>query len=308
MVASPPAMNQPSPDTPVNAFSVDVEDWYQVADFDAVVPFDTWDRYESRVHRNTEKILHLLAEFGVKGTFFVLTWNAERIPEIVRQIHAAGHEIASHGYGHALLTEMTPREFDEDIERALDALARCSVRQPVLGYRAPSFTVVERTRDWAFELLEKYGFSYDSSVFPVAFHPDYGIPDAPLEPYRATEGLYEFPISCIDVLGRRLPVGGGGYFRLLPYAWTRFGIETVNRVDRRPAIFYIHPWEIDPDQPRLPCGLLTRIRHYRNLHRTEDRLHRLLDDFRFGPVRQTLMHQAPAIVPDPFAEPLPYFW
>jgi polysaccharide deacetylase family protein (PEP-CTERM system associated) len=216
----------------------------------------------------------------------VLGWVAEQRPDLVREIADRGHEIASHGYGHALLTSLTPAEFEEDVDRSLEALARCGVSE-VLGYRAPSFTVVERTKSWALDTLERGGFRYDSSIFPVGFHPDYGIGDAPLAPYAVTDRLREFPMSVVDVFGKRLPVGGGGYFRLLPYAYTKFFMAKCNAAGR-PAVFYLHPWELDPEQPRVKLPRSKHFRHYFNLDKTERRLDALLGDFRFGTVKEVL--------------------
>ena len=275
---------------PVNGFTVDVEDWYQVADFDAVLPFDAWDRYESRVTRNTEAVLSLLEEHGVKGTFFVLTWNAERHPEVVRRIHDAGHEIATHGYAHRIVYEQTPAEFRGDVERAKKTLEDL-IGEPVLGYRAPSFSF---TRDslWAPDVLLELGFHYDSSVFPVR-DALYGLPDAERFPYviRERDGrkLIEFPITTVSVLGRNLPLGGGAYLRVLPYLYMRWGMRRVNRAEGRSALVYVHPWEIDPGQPRLKtAGKRGFSSHYVNLGRTEAKLRRLLRDFRFAPLRDIL--------------------
>ena len=284
------ARGAPTDGTPVNAFSVDVEDWYQVADFEAVVPFDAWDRYESRVGRNTDRVLNLLDEGGCKGTFFVLTWNAERQPEVVRRIAAAGHEIATHGYAHRIVYEQTPEEFRADVERAKKTLEDLT-GQPVLGYRAPSFSFTRRSL-WAPDVLLDLGFRYDSSVFPVR-DSLYGLPDAERFPYviRERDGrkLIEFPITTTTLLGRNFPLGGGAYLRVLPYLYMRWGMRRVNRGEGRPAVVYIHPWEIDPGQPRMKtAGKRGFSSHYLNLGRTEAKLRRLLRDFRFAPLRELL--------------------
>jgi polysaccharide deacetylase family protein (PEP-CTERM system associated) len=271
----------------VNALSIDLEDWFCVSNLSRAIPRQDWDRCELRVGASTRRILELCRAHDVRATFFVLGWIADRLPDLIREIEADGHEIASHGYGHAMLTDLTPREFEEDIDRALAALARCGVVGDVAGYRAPSFTIVESTKSWAFEILERHGFRYDSSIFPVGFHPDYGMSGAPLAPYRATELLHEFPMSCIDVLGMRLPVGGGGYFRLLPYEYTKRAIARCNAAGR-PAVFYLHPWELDPEQPRVKLPRSKSFRHYHNLDKTEKRLDALLGDFRFGTLREAL--------------------
>jgi polysaccharide deacetylase family protein (PEP-CTERM system associated) len=275
------------PTTTLNAMSIDLEDWFCVHNLSSAIARTDWKRCDLRVAASTRRILELLSKHDTRATFFVLGWIADRLPDLVREVEDGGHEIASHGYGHQLLTEMTPEEFADDLDRALDALARCGVRGPVAGYRAPSFTVVERTKAWAYDALERRGFAYDSSVFPVGFHPDYGVPDAPLVPYRATERLREVPIACVELFGKRLPVGGGGYFRLLPYRYTRAGLAACNTAGR-PAVFYLHPWEFDPEQPRVRLPRAKSFRHYHNLDKTEARFDALLGDFRFGPVREVL--------------------
>lgn len=279
-----------SPDAPLNAFSVDVEDWYQVADFDAVVPFERWDDYESRVRTNTDRVLALLDEFGVKGTFFILTWNAERYPDIVRRIHAAGHEVASHGYAHRIVYEQTREQFRADVERAKKTLEDL-IGEAVLGYRAPSFSFTAKSQ-WGPDVLLDLGFRYDSSVFPVK-DSLYGMPDAERFPYviRERDGrrLVEFPITTTELFGRNLPLGGGGYLRLLPYVYMKWGMRRVNRSEGKGTVVYIHPWEIDPGQPRMKtAGRRGFSSHYVNLARTEGKLRRLLRDFRFAPMRDCL--------------------
>lgn len=279
------------PAGPVNGFSVDVEDWYQVADFAAVLGFDDWDKYESRVAGNTDRVLRLLDEAGgVKGTFFVLTWNAERHPEIVRRIAAAGHEVASHGYAHKLIYEQTPEEFRADVARAKRILEDIT-GTPVLGYRAPSFSVTSRSL-WALDVLLDLGFRYDSSVFPVK-DSLYGLPDAQRFPYviRERDGrrLVEFPITTTPLLGRNLPLGGGGYLRMLPYPYMAWGMRRVNRGEGQPAVVYMHPWEVDPGQPRIKtAGKRGFSTHYVGLGGTEAKLRKLLTSFRFAPIRDVL--------------------
>jgi len=272
-----------------NAFSVDVEDWYQVSDFEAVVEFGAWDRYESRVVRNTERVLALLEEHHVKGTFFVLSWNAERHPELVRRIADAGHEIASHGYRHRLIYEQTRAEFRDDIMRSKKILEDAT-GTAVLGYRAPSFSLTQNSL-WALDVLLECGFQYDSSIFPIADRL-YGIPNARRFPFAirvdGERQLLEFPMSTARAAGRNWPLGGGAYLRLLPYRYMRWGIRRVN-CEGYPALVYMHPWEVDPEQPRIKTsgkrGLST---HYINLHRTEARLRCLLRDFPFAPAREVL--------------------
>jgi len=253
-----------------NVFSVDLEDWFCVQNLSGVIRREDWDSCESRVERNTLALLDILSRHQVAGTFFVLGWVGR------------GHEIATHGYSHQLLTSMTPEEFRADLNRSLEVLARCS-GQPVRGFRAPSFSVTRQTW-WAVDIMRSNGIQYDSSIFPIGFHPDYGIPDASLKAGFLTEGVFEVPMSCAEVFGRKVPCSGGGYFRLFPYAVTRFLMRRCNQ-QGRPVIFYLHPWEIDPDQPRVALPALKRFRHYNNLESTVERLERLLDDFEFTSVR-----------------------
>jgi polysaccharide deacetylase family protein (PEP-CTERM system associated) len=272
----------------VNAMTVDVEDYFQVSAFDEVVSRDAWSGMQSRVVANTGRLLDLFDEFDVRGTFFVLGWVADRHPSLVRTIVARGHELASHGYGHRLVYSQTPNEFREDVRRAkrlLEDAGGVAVR----GYRAPSFSVTSRSL-WALDVLLEEQYHYDASIFPIR-HDRYGIPDAPRWPHaieRPGGRVYEVPGSTVRLGGTNLPVAGGGYFRILPYAWARYGIARVNRAERQPIVFYLHPWEIDPEQPRLPVGALSRFRHYRNLHKTEGRLRRLMRDFQFAPLASVL--------------------
>jgi len=293
-----------SPARVVNAMTVDVEDYFQVSAFDDVVPRSHWETMESRVSRNTERLLDLFDEFRVRGTFFVLGWIAERQPALIREIARRGHELASHGYGHRLIYTQTPETFRDDIQRARRVIEdTAGVR--VRGYRAPSFSITPKSL-WAFDVLIEEGHEYDASVFPIR-HDRYGMPDAPRHAYlvsRAAGSLVEAPASTVRLGSANLPIAGGGYFRLLPYAWTRWGVRRVNEREGRPAIFYLHPWEIDPDQPRLQASRLSRFRHYRNLHRTESRLRQLLWDFRFDAIDRLVDEVragAPALAPAPAA-------
>ena len=277
----------------VNAMSVDVEDYFQVSAFDEIVSRAEWDTHQSRVVGNTDRLLALFAEFEVRASFFVLGWVAERHPALVRRIAAAGHEVASHGYAHDLVYNLTPERFRADVRRARRLLEDVG-GAAVEGYRAPTFSITRQSL-WALDVLAEEGYRYDASIFPV-HHDRYGIPAAPRHPYQiVTKGgvLTEVPPSTVAWSGLNLPVAGGGYFRLLPYVWTHWGIARVNRTEQRPIVFYLHPWEVDPDQPRLPAAGLSRFRHYRNLHRTERRLRSLLGDFAFGPVRDLLDGAAP---------------
>jgi len=261
----------------VNAFTVDVEDWFQVSAFAPYVSRDAWDAAPRRVEGNVDRILALLDGAGARATFFTLGWIAERHPALVQRIAAAGHEIASHGYGHQRATDMDRAAFAADVRRARGVLEDIA-GQPVHGYRAPSFSIGP-ANDWAFDVLLETGHRYSSSVYPVR-HDHYGAPDAPRFAHAARGGLVELPITTARVWSRNLPAGGGGYFRLMPYRISRWMIERVNREDGEPAIFYCHPWEIDPAQPRPGrVDARTRFRHYVNLARTERRLQRLLGDF-----------------------------
>lgn len=268
-----------------NGLSFDIEDWFQVYNYEGIIPRDTWDQCESRVRPNTERILELLRPRSVRATFFVLGWVAERDPDLVRLIRDAGHEVGTHGYYHRRVVDMTPEEFRLDLERSLDVLARAGVTE-VLGFRAPSFSVVESTR-WSLEILAQQGLRYDSSIFPTGVHPDYGIPDAPLDPHSVREDLWEVPLTVIEIAGRRLPVGGGGYFRLLPYAATSWAMRRVNR-QGRPVVVYLHPWELDPGQPRVETSRWRTFRQTVNLDKTGKRLERLLEEFEFCPLQEMI--------------------
>jgi polysaccharide deacetylase family protein (PEP-CTERM system associated) len=274
-------------DGPLNALTIDVEDYYHVSGFDRCVSRDQWDDFEPRVEANTHRLLDRLAEAGVRGTFFVLGWVAQRQPRLVRAIAAAGHEVGCHSYAHRLVYEQTPEQFRADLCQARDVLEDL-LGQPVVAYRAPSFSITNRSL-WALDVLGEEGFRFDSSIYPT-HHDRYGIPGTPLVPHpirRPAGELWEFPPPVWRYLGYPLPVGGGGYFRLYPYALTRHALRAVNRAGR-PFAAYLHPWEVDPDQPRLRPGRLSAFRHYVNLHRTEDRLVRLLQDFRFGTLAEAI--------------------
>ena len=288
----------------VNGMSVDVEDYYHVSAFEGVVSRNDWDRLESRVERNTETLLALFDEFGVRSTFFVLGWVAERYPALIQRIAAGGHEIASHGYAHRLVYAESRDAFREDLRRASGTIENAS-GQRVAGYRAPSYSITQQSV-WALDVLVEEGYAYDSSIFPIR-HDRYGIPASPRHPYRLTRPagtIIEAPASTVRRAGMNLPIAGGGYFRLLPYRWTQWGMAQLNAREGRPAIFYIHPWEVDPAQPRLAGSALSRFRHYRNLDQTESRLRRLLSDFRFSTIREVLAGQAIADVSPAWAAPV----
>jgi len=267
-------------DTPIiNAMSVDVEDYFQVSAFANHVRRDDWPTLPSRVERNTDKVMELFADAGVKATFFTLGWIAERHKDLVRRIVAEGHELASHGFAHHRATDQTREEFRADVRRT-KAILEDAGGVPVGGYRAASFSIGAGNL-WALEVLAEEGYRYSSSIYPVR-HDHYGMPDAPRFAHRPVgdSGVVELPISTVCVAGRNLPVGGGGYFRLVPYSVFRKALARLNRDDGQPAVFYFHPWEVDPGQPR-PDGLTfkTRFRHYLNLGRMEGRLAAMLSDF-----------------------------
>lgn len=270
---------------PVNVMTIDVEDYFHVSNFERVVDRGDWGSMESRVERNTDRLLEMFAETNVTATFFVLAWVAERLPALIARIATAGHEVASHGYGHRLVYDQSRADFRQDVRKAKIILEDTS-GMLVEGYRAPSFSITRKSL-WALDALAEEGYRYDSSIYPIR-HDRYGIPGSPREPYilRLPSGdLVEVPGSTVQLASMALPIGGGAYFRLLPYRWTGWGIARVNRRERRSAVFYLHPWEIDPGQPRLPASALRRVRHYANLARTDARLGRLLREFPFGPMR-----------------------
>ena len=277
-----------APSTQTNAMTVDVEDYFHVSVFDGVVPRERWSSMESRVQANTDRLLDLFDEFAVKGTFFVLGWVADRYPSLVRTIVSRGHELASHGYAHHLVYNQTPEEFRQDVRRA-KALLEDTGGVEVRGYRAPSFSVTERSI-WALDVLMEEHYLYDASIFPIR-HDRYGIPGAPRWPHHvdcAGGRIYEVPGSTVRLGGTNFPVAGGGYFRILPYSWTHWGLTRLNERDHQAAVFYLHPWEIDPEQPRLPASIFGRFRHYSNLHKTESRLRALMRDFRFASLNSVL--------------------
>lgn len=268
--------------TVINGLSVDVEDWFQVGAFETVIDRSQWDGLALRVEDNVVRILDLFAKANAKGTFFTLGWVAERNPALIRRIADEGHEIASHGYDHARVFTFTREEFAADIAKAHAILEEASGQQ-IKGYRAPSFSIDTRT-PWAFDVLAQAGYSYSSSVAPVA-HDHYGWPQAPRFAFKplADAQLIEIPVTTAMVGGRRVAAGGGGFFRVLPYAFSRWAIRQVNKQEERPAVFYFHPWEIDPDQPRVEkAPMRSRIRHYTNLDKMADKLTDLVSDFAFG--------------------------
>ena len=272
----------------VNAMTVDVEDYFHASAFDRVVSRASWDELESRVVPNTQRLLGLFQDHDVRATFFILGWVAERYPALVREIAAAGHELASHGQNHQLVYLLTPSQFRDDVRRAKDTIEQVAgVR--VQGYRAPSFSIV-KTSLWALDVLIEEGHTYDASIFPIR-HDRYGIADAPRTSHtiqRAAGSIVEVPSSTVRIGDANYPIAGGGYFRLFPYAATKWGINRVNTVDREPVVLYIHPWEVDPEQPRLPASRTTRLRHHVGMNTTMDKLRSVMGDFSFGPIAHVL--------------------
>jgi polysaccharide deacetylase family protein (PEP-CTERM system associated) len=272
-----------------NAMSIDVEDYFQVSAFAPHIRREDWDSLPCRVERNMDVILGLLDEADAKATFFTLGWIAERYPQVVRRIIDDGHELASHGYGHQRASDLTPEQFRDDITRAkhlLEDLGGVAIR----GYRAPSFSI-SRKNWWAVEELENAGYVYSSSIYPVK-HDHYGMPDAPRFAHRpnGAGGILELPPTTVPMMGRNLPAAGGGWFRLLPYELSRWMLRRVNEQEQAPCMFYFHPWEIDPGQPRQ-AGLTakTRFRHYVNLQRMPGRLRKLLNDFEWDRVDRVFL-------------------
>jgi polysaccharide deacetylase family protein (PEP-CTERM system associated) len=269
--------------TPIlNALTIDVEEHFQVHAFETVIARSAWDRYPSRVVANTQRVLHLLADYNLHATFFILGWIADRYPELVREIAAQGHEVATHGYWHELVYRQTPAEFAADLRQSLDAIVRACGFPPA-GYRAPAFSITKQSL-WALDIICENNLKYDSSIFPLAAHDRYGIRDAHRFANRVRGELWEFPVSTMRLGNQNWPVAGGGYFRLYPLWLTRQAIRSLN-ARGYPAVIYLHPWEFDPDQPRIPqAPWLSRFRHYVNLDKTESRLRTLLGNFQFGPL------------------------
>ena len=273
----------------VNAISVDVEEYFQVSAFENYIDRKNWASLPRRLDLNIDKILALFSQYDVKGTFFTLGWIAEQYPETIRRIAESGHEIASHGYSHVRVGNQSPEEFRADITRTKQILEDLCT-STVNGYRAASYSI-DREYHWAHDELERAGHLYSSSIYPIR-HDLYGVPDAPRFAYRIKSGnLLEIPVSTSILLGRRMPCGGGGYFRLYPYVFSRFLINRLNRVEKMPCVFYFHPWELDVDQPRQEAALdiRTKTRHYLNLDRMERKLTRLLSDFRWDRMDRVFM-------------------
>ena len=275
----------------LNALSVDVEDWFQVGAFESTIARDSWDSLESRVERNSDAVLALFDEAGVKATFFTLGWVAERHPALMRRIAEADHEVASHGWDHRRVFTMSAAEFRADLERARIAIEDACGVSP-FGYRAPSFSIDART-PWAHRVLAEEGYAYSSSVAPVR-HDHYGWPEAPRFAWRPLVGerLIELPVTTVEVGGRRMAAGGGGFFRLLPYRFSSWAIGRTNHAEARPAVFYFHPWEIDPGQPRVArAPLRSKLRHYSRISAMRPKLLKLLGEHRWGRTDQVVARE-----------------
>ncbi len=274
-----------------NALTVDVEDYFHVSAFAKNISRSDWDSFPTRVDTNTRRLLDLFGEHQIKATFFVLGWVAERYPRLVKDIAEAGHEIACHGYSHQLIYNQTREIFRDETRRAKSILEEL-IQKPVIGYRAASYSITDVSK-WALDILVEEGFTYDSSIFPIR-HDRYGMPNAQVNPHHLEtstgSSIVEFPLSTAKFFGYKLPIAGGGYFRLYPYSVTKMGLSQVNK-GGNPFIFYLHPWEIDPYQPRVKTNLISRFRHYNNLDKCEMRLEKLLIDFEFCTVHDVLEHQ-----------------
>ncbi|MDX1472561.1 MAG: DUF3473 domain-containing protein [Reinekea sp.] len=275
---------------PIHAMTIDVEDYFHVAALSQVVSPSQWDSQPSRVVNNTQRLLKLFDEKNIKATFFILGWVADKFPHLVRDIDQQGHEIASHGYSHQLIYSQSQAVFREETYRSKEILENIT-QKPVLGYRAASYSITKKSL-WALDILSELGFTWDSSIFPI-YHDNYGIPDTPDQPYliRTRNGgeLREFPITSARVMGLSVPAAGGGYFRQFPYPLFRYLFKTASANNTVPKIFYLHPWEIDADQPRFnEASWFSRFRHYTNLDKCEHRLTRLIDDFQFGTLSESL--------------------
>lgn len=275
----------PSSPKITNYLTIDVEEHFQVAAFDDIVKQKDWNSHVSRVAKNTTLILDLLAKHQIKATFFIVGWTAERNPALVKEIDRQGHDIGCHSYMHRKIYDLTPDEFRKDTIKAKDILEQITDKK-IAGYRAPSYSITKKSL-WALDILSELGFEYDSSIFPI-MHDNYGIQDAPRFKYQHPNlHLTEFPISTAKVLGRNVPVAGGGYFRLFPYWLIKKLLHSINTQEKQPFIFYLHPWEVDPNQPRMKgARILSKFRHYNNLDDTLPRLNKLLIDFKFGPIVQ----------------------
>ena len=268
-----------------NAITIDLEDWFCAKNLSGIIKYEQWNKCELRIVENTKRLLDILERKNTKATFFVLGWIAERVPDLIKEIDSLGHEIASHGYSHISIYNMSNADFEEDIKRAL-SVKKGIINNDIIGYRSPSFSVTVNTL-WALSVLEKNGFKYDSSVFPLRFHPDYGIGKAPLNIYRDSSGIAEVPLSCIQLFNLRIPFGGGAYFRFYPFSLSRLLMKMCNKQGRS-FIFYLHPWEIDIFQPKMSLPFPKNLRHYYNIKNTIVKFSDILDCFSFTTVRNLL--------------------
>lgn len=270
----------------LNALTIDVEDYFMVSAFADKIKFEDWYRYESRVELNTQRVLDILDEYGVKATFFVLGWVAEHYPTLIRKICTRGHEIACHGYNHRLIYDLSLKEFREDTRKA-KALIEDIIGESIKGYRATSYSITKNTL-WTLDILIEEGFIYDSSIFPI-YHDRYGYPEFSrfpvIIPRKGVGEILEIPLSTVRFLGRNLPIAGGGYLRLFPVRFVEWGIHSINEKELQPAIIYLHPWEVDPKQPRLNGSRISHFRHYINIDKTHFKLKRLLETFHFKPMK-----------------------
>lgn len=275
--------------TPLNALSVDVEEYFHVSNFQGVIPRSAWETLPSRVERSMEEVLQEMENHGQRATFFILGWLARRHPALIRRLHLLGHEVAAHSMEHDLVYNLTPRRFREDAGQCKRELEQITGGE-VIGYRAPSYSITRRSW-WALGVLAELGYRYDSSIFPVR-HYRYGIPGYVRFPHHIPlgegGGIWEFPISTLSLGGATLPIGGGAYLRFLPVRVVHWGLRRINRRERQPAVLYFHPWEIDPGQPRIKAGLRLRVNQYHNLGRMSGKLRHLYRSFRFAPLREVL--------------------
>jgi polysaccharide deacetylase family protein (PEP-CTERM system associated) len=273
----------------INALTFDIEDYYQVEAFKEFIPFEEWPQYPSRVVANTKKVINILDEYNVKATFFMLGWIAERFPDIVKQLSDDGHEIATHGYAHRMVYKQSRTAFEEDLVKSIEILEKISGKK-VIGYRAPTYSIIEESF-WAFDVLIRHNLLYDSSIFPI-MHDRYGVPNGERFPYTIEredgQTILEFPLSTLRLWKWNFPIAGGGYLRLFPYWFLKKSLQWINRQEK-PGIIYLHPWELDPEQPRIPdIPRMARFRHYLNLRSTATKLRNLIRDFEFAPIRDIL--------------------
>ena len=270
-----------------NILTIDVEDYFQVENFKEHISYEEWEDYNCRAVESTELILNILNEYNVQATFFVLGWIAEKYPKLVTKISRAGHEIATHGYYHQLVYKQTKEEFARDLDKSISLLTDIT-NQSILGYRAPSFSIVNDSI-WALDIIKEAGLKYDASIFPIQGHDRYGVKEMEPSIHELESGLYEVPPTTVRFFGKRWPAAGGGYFRLFPYWLTKYFINRLNTRRNRPAVVYLHPWEFDPEQPRIEeADLFSKFRHYVNLHKTEEKFKQLLEDFEFTSIQNYL--------------------